>query len=141
MFADMLEGEHPVLMSLTWGMVDVRDVAEAHVRALEADQAAGRYICVDHTIEMEDVVELLRDNGYDDRKLPGFNFACGAGTLAVKALAAFEDPGTRSYLRTHLGKVPRFDSNKIKRDLDLDFRAVDTTILETVEDMERWGHC
>jgi dihydroflavonol-4-reductase len=140
MFADMLDGEYPVLMNLTWGMVDVRDVAEAHVRAIESAHAGGRYICVDHTIDMEQVVELLREHGYDDRKLPSFNFACGAGTLAVKALATFEDAGTRSYLRTHLGKQPRFDSSKIKGDLGVDFRPVDATILETVKDMEQWGH-
>lgn len=140
MFKDILGGEYPVMMSLTWGMVDVRDVAEAHVRAVETDDASGRYICVDHTIEMEDVVELLAAHGYEDRKLPKLNFACGAGTLAVKALAAFEDPGTRSYLRTHLGKVPRFDSSKIKGELGMEFRPVDATILETVEDLQRWAH-
>ena len=60
--------------------------------------------------------------------------------MAVKALAAFEEPGTRSYIRTHLGKEPKFDNTKIRNDLDLDFRPVEDTILETLEDMEKWGH-
>ena len=34
-FVDLLVGEYPVVMNLTWGMVDVRDVAEAHVKAIE----------------------------------------------------------------------------------------------------------
>jgi dihydroflavonol-4-reductase len=32
MFVDMLQGMYPGIMNLTWGLVDVRDVAKAHVQ-------------------------------------------------------------------------------------------------------------
>jgi dihydroflavonol-4-reductase len=48
--------------------------------------------------------------------------------------------GTRQYFHTHLGRVPRFANTKIRRDLELSFRPVAETILETVKDLERWGH-
>ena len=35
----------PRSLSLTWGIVDVRDVALAHVRAAEVPEASGRYLC------------------------------------------------------------------------------------------------
>ena len=139
-FVDMLAGEYPVIMGLNWGIVDVRDVAEAHIRALEEPAAEGRYICVEHVITMEQVVELLRANGYEETELPSFDMSGKLGTLAVKIMAAFEDPGTRSYLRTNLGKTPRFDNTKVKEDLGLDFRDVEETILETVNDLDHWGH-
>lgn len=138
--ADLLAGEYPAVMSITWGIVDVRDVATTHRLAIESEAAAGRYICVEHTIDMKQMVELLRANGYDDYKLPKLNFACKAGDVAVRALSVFEDAGTRSYLRTNLGRVPRFDNAKIKGDLGVEFRDVETTLLETVDDLIRWGH-
>jgi dihydroflavonol-4-reductase len=139
-FVDMLTGEYPVIMGLNWGIVDVRDVAQAHLRALDRPAAEGRFICVEHVITMEQVVELLRVNGYEEANLPGFDMSGKLGTLAVKIMAAFEDPGTRSYLRTNLGKTPRFDNTKIKQELGLEFRDVEETILETVADLKRWGH-
>ena len=33
LFIDIANGQYPALMALNWGFVDVREVAEAHVRA------------------------------------------------------------------------------------------------------------
>jgi dihydroflavonol-4-reductase len=45
MFVDMANGTYPAIMALEWGFVDVRDVAEAHVRAMTEPGAQGRYLC------------------------------------------------------------------------------------------------
>jgi dihydroflavonol-4-reductase len=34
----------------------------------------------------------------------------------------------------------RFDNGKIRRELGLQFRPVETTVVDTVRDLERWGH-
>jgi hypothetical protein len=34
----------------------------------------------------------------------------------------------------------RFDNSKAKTGLGLEFRDVDQTVLETMDDLERWGH-
>lgn len=57
-----------------------------------------------------------------------------------KAVAAVQARGTRDYLMTHLGGSMRFDNSKVKTELGLVFRDVDQTILETMDDLERWGH-
>ena len=44
-FVDLLKGTYPGIVGLTWGFVDVRDVAAAHVRAMDTPSASGRYIC------------------------------------------------------------------------------------------------
>jgi dihydroflavonol-4-reductase len=48
--------------------------------------------------------------------------------------------GVGSYLRTHVGRTPRFDHGKIVRDLGIEFRPLEQTIAETLQDLEVWGH-
>ena len=140
-FVDILGGEYPGVMSITWGIVDVRDVSQAHIKAMENDEAAGRFICVDHTVGMDEVVALLKEKGYGEGyKLPKFDMACKAGDFAVRLLSYFQPGGTGSYLRTHIGRVPQFDCTKSKESLGLKYTPVEKTILDTVEDLERWGH-
>src|SRR5262245_4443792 len=70
-FVDLLKGTYPGIVSLTWGFVDVRDVADAHIRAMETPSARGRYICAGETASMRVVVDLLRKNGWGLRgRLP-----------------------------------------------------------------------
>lgn len=42
-------------------LVDVRDVAEGHVLALEKDDAEGRYILCSHTVHFKDILDVVRD--------------------------------------------------------------------------------
>jgi dihydroflavonol-4-reductase len=126
-------------MDLTWGFVDVRDVALAHVRALETPSAAGRHICAASTISMREVVTLLAEHGFAG-KLPRRGFDCAVGNRMVFLSSYFQPRGVGSYLRTHIGRVPRYDNGKIQRELGLAFRPVAETILDTVRDLERWGH-
>ena len=140
LFVDLLGGTYPGIMSLTWGFVDVRDVAEAHARAAMVQTASGRYICASETITMRSVVELLREMGFAEQRLPKLGLDCSIGDYAAKLGAYFQPKGVRSYLLTHLGRIPRFDNTKIQRELGLQFRPVATSIRETVENLVRWGH-
>lgn len=140
LFVDLLAGTYPAIMRLTWGFVDVRDVALAHVLAIETPAAGGRNICAADTIAMREVVELLAGHGHGGRKLPRRGLDCAAGDQVVRLSSYFQPRGVGSYLRTHVGRVPRYDNGKIQRDLGLVFRDVRDTILETVRDLERWGH-
>jgi dihydroflavonol-4-reductase len=141
LFVDLLKGAYPGVMNLTWGFVDVRDVADAHVRALETPSAHGRYITAGETIAMRAVVELLVENGWaNGNKLPKLGMDCAAGDFAVKLSSYFQPKGIGSYLRTHVGRVPRYDTTKVRQELGLAFRPVATSILETLADLARHGH-
>jgi dihydroflavonol-4-reductase len=141
LFVDMLAGAYPGIMTLTWGFVDVRDVADAHLRAMETPSASGRYICAGETIAMRDVVALLAENGWGEgRKLPKVGLDCAIGDFTVRLSSYLQPKGVGSYLRTHVGRVPRYDTRKIQRELGLSFRPVRSAILDTVADLERWGH-
>ncbi len=139
-FVDLLTGVFPGIIRLTWGVVDVRDVALAHVRAMTAPAASGRYVCACGTIAMRDVVGLLARSGFDRHKLPRIGLDSVFGDYAARLGAVFQPRGVRQYLATHIGRVPLFDNRKIKRDLAMEFRPLETTILDTVGDLVRWGH-
>ncbi len=141
LFVDLLKGAYPGVMNLTWGFVDVRDVADAHVRAIETPAAHGRYITAGDTIAMRAVVEMLDRNGWGKgNKLPRLGMDCAAGDFAVRLSSYLQPKGVGSYLRTHVGRVPRYDNGKVRRELGVSFRPVETSILDTLEDLARQGH-
>jgi dihydroflavonol-4-reductase len=139
-FVDMAKGAYPGIMALEWGFVDVRDVADAHVRAIDAPNASGRYICAAGNRDMEEIVNLIRNAGASPKKLPTMKLVGEFGTALMKLASYFQPAGIGSYLRTHLGRSPRFDNAKIRRELGVSFRDVDTTLTETVQDLIRLGH-
>ncbi len=139
-FVDLMAGAFPAMMALTWGFVDVRDVAKAHLLAITHPQASGRYLCSGATRNMREVVALLRGSGYGHTRLPKFGLDSPLGNK-LALLAAYTQPkGVASYLRSHLGRVVRYDNSKIQRELGLTFRDVETSILDTVADLVHWGH-
>jgi dihydroflavonol-4-reductase len=136
-FVDVLRGVYPGVLSLAWAMVDVRDVALAHVLAIETPTARGRYLCGAETLTMREMCGALAASG---RKVPTLNLDHAVGR-AILWLASWTQPsGVGTYLRTNLGKTTRFDNSRIRADLGMTFRDVRASITETVPDLVRWGH-
>jgi dihydroflavonol-4-reductase len=138
-FVDMLKGSYPAVMALTWGFVDVRDVAAAHVAAMERPVAKGRYLCVAGNMSMAETIGLMRAAGYAG-KLPKLDLSGGIGTALMKLASYGQPEGVGSYLRTHLGRVPRYDATRLTRDLGIAYRPVDQSVRDTLADLSRWGH-
>jgi len=138
---DLMSGGFPAIVRLAWGMVDVRDVSAAHIRALENSDASGRFLCVEHVVTMRELVQKLHDWSYGDRyNLPWLNLAHPVGDLLVKLGSYLESSGTGSYLRTHVGRRPAFDNSKSTTVLGLQYRSVEATLRDTLNDLEAWGH-
>ncbi len=135
---DLINGKYPFIMALAWGLVDVRDVADAHVAAMEIPEASGRYICAGETLSMAAVVDLMQSLGYEHTKLPKLKFTGRAGTWLMRLLSHTQPTGVGCYLRTHLGRVPRFDNKKIKREIGISFRKSADTIRHTLADLAKW---
>ena len=140
--ADLVNGVYPGIVSMTWGVVDVRDVAHAHVRAAEVQTASGRYLLVQEPpVSMRTIVGWLREAGYGDgTKLPSRAMDNALGNLLVKLNSYVQPPGVGSYLRTHIGRVPRYDASKARQELGLSLRPTRETVLDTARDLERQGH-
>lgn len=139
-YADLLKGVFPTLMNVTWGLVDVRDVAKAHILALETPEANGRYLVANETMTMTQVVNYLRSLGYSQYKLPKINLATPVGNRIMKLLSYTQPKGSGSYMRSHIGRDMRYDNAKVKKELGITFIEARQSIKETVEDLIKWQH-
>ena len=137
---DILTGKYPGIMSLVWGFVDVRDVALAHILAMEKPEASGRYICANTTMTMREVVEFLQQEGYAEYKLPKLALDSPLGNFIVRLSSYLQPKGIGDYIRTHLGKTPNFNNGKIQEQLGLKFRPLAESLRDTIADLKRWKH-
>lgn len=136
-FVALLAGRYPALFDIAWGFTDVRDVAEAHLRAAFTPGAHGRYLCAGDVVDMRAVADQLRREGWDTRgKVPTWTMPRGLARLA----ALTQRSGVRQYLRTHIGRHPRYTTEKIRADLGVTFRPATESIHDTLVDLARWGH-
>jgi dihydroflavonol-4-reductase len=138
---DILRGGFPGILALSWCFVDVRDVADAHVLAMENPYANGRYICASETLTMKEVVKVLGEAGYGaGYRLPRLDLTSPLANAAVWLMSYTRPAGTGSFVRTNLGRAIRFDSSRIRQDLGVEFRPVRESVLATAEDLIRQGH-
>ena len=139
--SDMVNGVYPGILSLTWGIVDVRDVAHAHVRAADLPGAHGRYLLAQEAVSMRTVVGWLREAGFAaGTRLPSRAMDNGVGDLLVRLNSYVRPSGVGSYLRTHIGRTPRYDTSKARLGLGLTMRPTRETVIDTARDLERHGH-
>ena len=65
----LVNRELPVLLPMQISIVDVRDVAEAHVRALTMGEDGGRYLTVAGEMMWSDISKILKKE-FPERKWP-----------------------------------------------------------------------
>lgn len=109
----LLSGKLPAVPRMGFQVVDVRDVAEAHILALEKDVAIGqRYLVADDFFWMSDVADILRE------AFPDFPSRIPSGELPnwlVHLLSLINTP-LRQIL-VDLGKRRMVSSDKAKTEL------------------------
>ncbi|KAL4144499.1 hypothetical protein PRNP1_013630 [Phytophthora ramorum] len=137
---DLVTGQYSALVDLNWSMIDVRDCAVAHIAALENNDARGRYICVNRSVWMKDAVDILSNNGYSGRDLPWkVGLPSWVGRLPAysvqlgqvgASLYAYDPASVRS--SPYLG-------DKVVEHLNIRFRSVDSSIVESANDLLKWG--
>lgn len=114
----------PAMPRLGFTFVDVRDVADLHIRAL-TDAAAGgeRFIAADRFLWMAEVAAILRERlGDAAKKVP----TRVAPNLAIRAMALF-DGSIRSVV-SDLGRQSWFSSEKARGTLGWAPRPVEDSI-------------
>ena len=73
-------------------------------------------------------------------RLPKFGLDSAFGNRLALLAAATQPKGVASYLRSHLGRMVRYDNSKIGRELGVVFRPLNDSIMDTAADLVRWGH-
>lgn len=134
----IMNNELPGALPMEFFIVDVRDVATAHVLAYENDKASGRYIAMNGpAMPMTELIELMRE--FDPsikvraKVLPGF----------VISLATFLDlvghvftgrprEFTKALVKEFTNKHATFDTSKIRKELGWQPRNARECVKDTV---------
>ena len=124
--ANLLQGRPPRLLNLGLSIVDVRDLAAAHVVALTAPAAAGeRFLATGTFLWMRDIARVLREGlGETAGRVPRRVLPD-----AFVRLLALAMPQLRMF-RHDLGQRRDADDSKARRLLGFARRPVEETILE-----------
>lgn len=127
-----LDGSAPAAPRTYFGLVDVRDVADLHLRAMASPQAAGeRFIAVaGEVLSMLEVATILRDRlGDEAAKAPKVQLP----DSAVQAMAA-ASPQMRQ-IAAQLGKRRRSSNAKARRRLGWSPRPNEEVIVATARSL------
>ncbi|SEF38193.1 Nucleoside-diphosphate-sugar epimerase [Amycolatopsis pretoriensis] len=128
----MLDGEMPALPKFGMGYVDVRDVADLHLRAMTDPAAAGeRFLAISgHSLWVREIAAILRDRlGDRAAKVPTRELP----VWTARALARV-NPDLR-VLGPQLGRNYDATAQKARRLLGWSPRPIADTIAETAESL------
>jgi nucleoside-diphosphate-sugar epimerase len=115
---------------LVMGVVDVRDVADAHLRAGFTPEAHGRYIVNADSLTLLEIGKILRHRYGSLYPFPR--------TTAPKALVKLIAPVvglTREFVDRNIGYPLAFDNHRSRDELSLSYRPVEQTITEHFQQM------
>lgn len=131
--------QFPGLLDISLPIVDVRDVADAHIAALKQDVPKGRYICCpdEPMLHMRDMVRLLKSRGFTPRSL---DLTTPTMSWVFRMLGKVVPGAQGQFLQRYCGLVTVTSNEKIRRDTGMSFRPVEETVTETIEDLIKWGH-
>ncbi|MFE6960142.1 SDR family oxidoreductase [Streptomyces sp. NPDC057696] len=134
----MLDGSMPVVPPVYFGVVDVRDVADLHVRALTHPAAAGeRFLASDGpAISLLQLARILREHLGDAAAL------APTRELTPDELreAAVGNPALRDAVR-QLGRIPVLRTEKARTVLGWAPRDTATTVIDTAKSLSRLRLC
>lgn len=138
-FDEIKKGKIPVIPPFGFNMVDVRDVAEAHIQAYQRKNAIGRYItAIKEPVTMEDLMKI--SNTIDPsikvpkRKVNRFFFILYAAVISSIAKIVRKTPLiSTQQAREYTDVLRNFDNSKIKQQLGIKFRPLEVSIADTLK--------
>lgn len=122
----LLEREKPMLPKLNFNIVDVRDVAAAHIKAMTLPEASGkRHLVVNNNMWMKEIAQILSK----EFKPQGYNVPTMNYPNPILKINSLFDPTIKMIL-PNVGKVYKFDNNRMKDVLQITPRETKETIIE-----------
>ncbi|TVQ87041.1 MAG: NAD-dependent epimerase/dehydratase family protein [Bacteroidetes bacterium] len=117
---------------LMFGFVDVRDVARAHIVALEKEDADGRHILAVKTMSIMDLTNMMKKMYGSKYKLPLMK-APKPLLMLIGGLFGV----TPKFVKRNVGHKIRLNTTRSTEKLGLQYRNMEETILEMVEQMHK----
>lgn len=131
----LLDGSLPGVARFGWALVDVRDVADMHLKAMTSPKVAGqRFIAAGEFAWMSDIAEVLR------KRVPGLAKRVPTRALPnmVVRLSSLFDPVLRARVYD-LDKLRPVSAAKARRDLGWSPRSNAEMIEATAESLAKTG--
>lgn len=134
---NMINGNMPRCPQISFGVIDVRDLADLHIRAMTSPKANGeRFIgtCDNGPFSMMDIANILRNKRpaqsqhVPRKELPN---------LLVRVVAVFR-PAFRGIVQ-ELGVMKRIDNRKAKTVLGWTPRSIEECIADTADSLVEHG--
>ena len=127
----LLNGKTPGLPRIGFSFVDVRDVAECHVKAMELPEAAGeRFLATHDFLWFTEAADILR------KKFPAYNARIPKRKVpdfALKLMAMFQ-PVYRQTV-TELGRTRKASNAKASRVLGVKFRTAEEALVASAQSL------
>jgi nucleoside-diphosphate-sugar epimerase len=131
----LMDGSVPGCPQLQFGAVDVRDIADLHILAMNDPKAKGeRFLGTNGVVSMLDIARIIREKRPDNakkvptRELPNWLIKC----------VAFFDASIRQIL-PELGRTMEISNDKAKTVLGWSPRPVEESIVDTVDNLVKSG--
>ncbi|MES2935762.1 MAG: NAD-dependent epimerase/dehydratase family protein [Pseudomonadota bacterium] len=136
MVIQFLKGSFRTGVPRLWlGVVDVRDVALAHVKAALLPAASKRYIVVGQNARLLEMAAVMRvDEHGIKNKLP-----TGEAPKALMWLIGPLVGLQRSFVARNVGHPLFFNNSRSKSELGIDYRSLDVTFNDHIEQIVRDG--
>jgi dihydroflavonol-4-reductase len=129
----IMKGKDPAMPDLGFVAVDVRDVAEMHLRALQRPETAGkRYLAVAGSLSMIDMGQTLKAT-YPTRRIPTRK----APLMLLQILSLF-DAQIRSILPS-IGHHAKVSNARAVTDMGLTFTPTKAALLASADWLARHG--
>jgi dihydroflavonol-4-reductase len=128
--ARLLNGGYPMYPPLNLGVIDVRDTAIMHVKALRLSQAGNqRFIATTPTMKVQEFVTVLEKHFPEYKsRLPHYPVS---GGIILLWMTCFYSQGATQYMRENMGKLPQFDTSNVETILQFKFRPPEETIVDS----------
>ena len=131
----LLNNELPALIDIVYNLVDVRDVAAAHIAAMEKPEAVGnRHILVASNLSMKEMADIIanefRTQGY---KIPSFVMP-KFGVWVYKLI----DPAAR-LVYPLIGNVKEYSNRRMQDVLEIHPRRLDQSVIDTCYNLIELG--
>ncbi len=131
----LLERDVPAVPDFEFAMVDVRDVAAAHLAAMVTPEASGqRFICCIESHAMREVAQILAD----EFGAKGFKVPTGRLPNFLLRIVAIWDKQARLLL-PEIGQSVNLDNSKIRRVLGLAPRDLHEMTVSMANSMIQYG--
>jgi nucleoside-diphosphate-sugar epimerase len=115
---------------LWYGFVDVRDVAHAHILALEDQNAAGRCILAERTMSIFDLIAIIRKLYGKKYRLPKSNAPKWVMYLIGPLFKV-----TAKYVTRNVGYPLQLNASKSREKLKLNYTPIDKSVSDMVAQM------